>query len=229
AKILVINNPNNPTGVVYGRAELEATAAVAEECNLLVLADEVYDHLILDDIEFTSTMDIEGFQGRLIYCNSFSKTFAMTGWRLGWVAASPGLTPPIARVSRTSGGWVNWALQRAGIAAMNGPMEETEAMRVEYAARRDLIEELLDGAEGVSWTRPQGAFYAFFKYDAPVTSRRMSALLRERGVALRSGSEYGPSGEGYIRLAFAADRAAITEGMLRMRSTMAEAREGKIS
>ena len=70
---------------------------------------------------------------------------------------------------------------------------------------------------------------AFFKYDAPVTSRRMSALLRERGVALRSGSEYGPSGEGYIRLAFAADRAAITEGMLRMRSTMAEAREGKIS
>ena len=229
AKILVINNPNNPTGVVYGRAELEATAAVAEECNLLVLADEGYDHLILDDIEFTSTMDIEGFQGRLIYCNSFSKTFAMTGWRLGWVAASPGLTPPIARVSRTSGGWVNWALQRAGIAAMNGPMEETEAMRVEYAARRDLIEELLDGAEGVSWTRPQGAFYAFFKYDAPVTSRRMSALLRERGVALRSGSEYGPSGEGYIRLAFAADRAAITEGMLRMRSTMAEAREGKIS
>ncbi len=229
AKMLVLNSPNNPSGVVYGREELEGAAAVAQEHDLLVLADEVYDHLILDDVEFTSTMDIAGFQDRLLYCNSFSKTFAMTGWRLGWVAASPGLIAPVARVARSTGGGVNWALQRAGIAAISGPMEATEEMRVEYAARRDLIEELLEGADGVSWTRPQGAFYAFFKYDAPVKSRRMAELLRERGVALRSGTEYGPSGEGYIRLAFAADRASITEGMLRMRSTMAEARDGQIS
>lgn len=229
AKMLVLNSPNNPTGVVYGREELEGAAKVAQDHDLLVLADEVYDHLILDDVEFTSTMDIAGFQDRLLYCNSFSKTFAMTGWRLGWVAASPGLIAPVSRVARSSGGGVNWALQRAGIAGISGPMEATEEMRVEYAARRDLIEELLEGADGVSWTRPQGAFYAFFKYDAPVKSRRMAELLRERGVALRSGTEYGPSGEGYIRLAFAADRASITEGMLRMRSTMAEAREGKIS
>src|SRR5690606_29793736 len=86
AKMLVINNPNNPSGVVYTRQELEAAAAIAREHNLLILADEVYDHLILDDIEFTSLMNIADAQDRLLYCNSFSKTFAMTGWRLGWVA-----------------------------------------------------------------------------------------------------------------------------------------------
>jgi aspartate aminotransferase len=228
AKMLVINNPNNPTGVVYTREELEGAAKIAEEFNLLVLADEVYDHLFLDDIPFVSTMDIPAFHGRLLYCNSFSKTFAMTGWRLGWVAASPGLIAPVSRYSRSTGGGVNWALQRAGIAAINGPMEPTEAMRQEYAARRDLIEELLAGAEGISWTRPQGAFYAFIKYDAPIPARDMAAILRERGVALRSGTEYGPTGEGYIRLAFAADRANITEGMMRLRSTLTEAVEGKL-
>ncbi|MCO5176389.1 MAG: aminotransferase class I/II-fold pyridoxal phosphate-dependent enzyme [Thermomicrobiales bacterium] len=229
AKMLVINNPNNPSGVVYGREELEAAAAIAREHNLLILADEVYDHLILDDIPFTSMMSIPDAQDRLLYCNSFSKTFAMTGWRLGWVAASPGLITAVSRVARSSGGGVNWALQRAGIAGINGPMDATEEMRAEYAARRDLIEELLEGAEGLTWTRPQGAFYAYFKYDAPVTARRMAALTREAGVALRSGTEYGPSGEGYIRLAFAASRASITEGMLRLRSTVAAARDGKIS
>ncbi|HUG15003.1 MAG TPA: aminotransferase class I/II-fold pyridoxal phosphate-dependent enzyme [Thermomicrobiales bacterium] len=227
AKMMIICNPNNPTGVVYNREELEGAARIAQEFNLLVLADEVYDHLILDDIPFVSTMEIEGFRDRLLYCNSFSKTFAMTGWRMGWVAASPGLIGAVSRVARSTGGGVNWAMQRAGIAAITGPMEPTEAMRLEYAARRDLIDELLEGAEGISWVRPQGAFYAFLKYDADIPAREMTSRLRDRGVLLRSGTEYGPGGEGYVRVAFATDRDSLTEGMLRVRSTLLEAIQGR--
>lgn len=229
AKMMIICNPNNPTGVVYNREELEGAAQIAQEFNLLVLADEVYDHLILDDMPFVSTMEIEGFRDRLLYCNSFSKTFAMTGWRMGWVATSPGLIQPVARVARSSGGGINWCMQRAGIAAITGPMDATEAMRQEYAARRDLIDELLDGAEGISWVRPQGAFYAFIKYDAPIAARDMTRTLLDRGVALRSGTEYGPSGEGYVRVAFATDRQSLTEGMLRVRSTLSEAVAGSLT
>ena len=101
-------------------------------------------------------------------------------------------------------------------------------MRDEYAARRDLIGELLEGAEGLSWTRPQGAFYVFIKYEADVPARRMQAILRERGVQVRSGTEYGPSGEHHVRIAFATDRTSLTEGMLRVRSVLAEAVEGRL-
>jgi aspartate aminotransferase len=227
-KYIVICSPNNPTGRIYGRAELEGLAEIAEQFDMLVLADEVYDHLVYDDAEFVSTLEIPAFRDRLIYANSFSKTFAMTGWRLGWVAARGGLINWIGRVARSTGGGVNWALQRAGIAAISGPMDATEVMRREYAARRELITELLSGAEGISWTPPQGAFYAFIKYDAPVPSKELARIMRERGVALRSGTEYGPSGQGYVRVAFATDRASLTEGMLRVRSTLSEAVEGTL-
>lgn len=228
AKMLVLNSPNNPTGVVYGREELEGAARVAAEFDLLVLADEVYDQLVFDERPYVSTLSIPAFHERLLYCQSFSKTYAMTGWRLGYLAAGPALLPPVARVARLAGGGVNWALQRAGIAALSGPTEPTRVMREEYQARRELIAELLAGAEGISWVPPQGAFYAFIKYDAPLPARRMQALIRERGVLARSGTEYGPSGEGYVRIAFATDRASLTEGMLRVREVLGEAVAGKL-
>jgi aspartate aminotransferase len=92
-----------------------------------------------------------------------------------------------------------------------------------------LINELLAGAEGISWNPPQGAFYAYIKYDAPqIKSREMAAIIRERGVAVRSGTEYGPSGEGYVRVAFATDRDSLTKGMLRVREVLTEAVEGRL-
>jgi aspartate aminotransferase len=228
AKMLVLNSPNNPTGMVYGREELEGAAEVAREFNLLVLADEVYDNLVFDDVPYVSTLAIPAFHDRLLYCQSFSKTYAMTGWRLGYIAASPGLIGPAARVARTAGGGINWCMQRAAIVAVREPSEWTKIMRDEYAARRELIAELLAGAEGISWTPPQGAFYAFLKYDADVPARKMQAILRERGVLARSGTEYGPSGEGYIRIAFATDRDSLSKGMLRVRETLTEAVQGRL-
>ena len=228
-KIVVICSPNNPTGVIYSRAELEGLAAIAEEFNMLVLADEAYDHLIHDGHEYVSALDIPELADRLLYANTFSKTYAMTGMRLGWAAAKGDKIHYVGRIARMAGGGINWPLQRAGIAAITGPMEPTEVMRAEYAARRGLIDELLAGVDGVSWNAPQGAFYAYIKYDAPqIKSREMAAIMRERGVALRSGTEYGPSGEGYIRVAFATDRATLTEGMLRVRETLTEAVEGRL-
>jgi len=228
-KMLVLNSPNNPTGVVYTREELEGAAEIAREFNMLVLADEVYDNLVYDDIPFISTLDIPAFHERLLYCQSFSKSYAMTGWRMGYVAAGPGLLAPVARMARATGGGVNWAMQRAGIAAVTGSHAPTEAMRDEYAARRELIGELLAGAEGISWTPPRGAFYAFIKYDSKVPSKQMAKILLDRGVAIRSGTEYGPSGEGYVRVAFATDRASLTQGMLIVRATLEEAVAGKLA
>ncbi|HEX5166714.1 MAG TPA: aminotransferase class I/II-fold pyridoxal phosphate-dependent enzyme [Thermomicrobiales bacterium] len=228
-KIVVICSPNNPTGVIYSRAELEGLAAIAEEFNMLVLADEAYDHLIHDGHTYVSALEIPELADRLLYANTFSKTYAMTGMRLGWAAAKGGKINYISRIARMAGGGINWPLQRAGIAAITGTMEPTEVMRAEYAARRGLIDELLAGVDGVSWNAPQGAFYAYIKYDAPqIKAREMAAIMRERGVALRSGTEYGPSGEGYIRVAFATDRASLTEGMLRVRETLTEAVEGRL-
>ncbi|RIK43196.1 MAG: hypothetical protein DCC58_09865, partial [Chloroflexi bacterium] len=108
------------------------------------------------------------------------------------------------------------------------PTEPTEIMRREYAARRELISEMLAGAEGISWSPPSGAFYAFIKYDAPIPSRHMAKILLERGVAVRSGTEYGPSGQGHVRVAFATDRASLMQGMRIVRQTLEEAVAGTL-
>ena len=219
AKMLVLNNPCNPTGTVYGREELLGALAIAEEFDLLVLVDEVYDELIFDGRQFESFLTFPEAAQRVIYCHSLSKTYAMTGWRLGYVAADASLIKPIAQVARLISGGVTWTVQRAGIAALEGGEEPTRLMREEYQARRDLIAELLAGAAGVSWTPPQGAFYAFLRYEAPLTAIEAQALLDRNGVRLRSGTEYGPGGQNHVRLSFAASREAITAGIERVLAT----------
>ena len=227
-KMIVLNTPNNPTGILYHREEMEAVAEIAEEYDMLVLSDEAYDHLIYDGFEFVSALDIPQWQDRLLYCNTFSKTWAMTGYRLGWVASPESLVPAIGRISRTTTGGINWPLQRAGFAAVTGSMEPTEIMRREYIERSGLVGELLAGLDGISWEVPQAAFYAFIKYDASISAKTLAGIMRERGVALRSGTEYGPHGEGYVRIAYATDRESLTQGVLRVREVLSEAISGTL-
>jgi aspartate aminotransferase len=224
AKMVVLCNPCNPTGVVLNRGELEEFAAWCIERDLWILADEAYDYLVYDGREHVSVLDLPGIEDRLLFCQTFSKTFAMTGWRLGYLAGKNGVAANGLAVHRTATNVTNTAVQRAGLVAITTPSDAPAQMLAEYASRRELLDDILSTADGLSWRKPEGTFYAFIKYDSGLTSKEMAAFLLERGVALRSGTEFGPAGEGYIRLSFATSRANIIEGARRLAATAAEAK-----
>jgi aspartate/methionine/tyrosine aminotransferase len=217
ARLLVLCHPNNPTGVVYHRGELVELARLAERFGFMVLADEAYDSLVFDGVEFVSSLQIKELMPSLIYCQTFSKRFAMTGWRLGYVIAPKEVGDAITLIHRTINGSGNAAVQRAGIAALTRSQESTELMRAEYQARRELVAELLAGAEGIDIREPDGTFYYFFKVTAPNAPDDLVKAALDEGVAIRSGSEYGPSGTGHFRITFATGRSDLEAAVLRLR------------
>ena len=221
ARMVVVCHPCNPTGVVYRREELEALGELATRHDLLVLSDEAYDHIVYEGVEYVSTLEIPSLRDRLMYCNTFSKTYAMTGWRLGYLAAPAPITAAANRMNRTLNGGVNSAIQRAGLVAVTTPTDAPEQMRRVYQARRDLVVQLLGDVPGVSLVPPEGAFYGFIHYDASVPAQQIVKEAMERGVGIRGGSEYGPSGENYVRIAYSVSREQINEGLLRLRSLLA--------
>jgi aspartate aminotransferase len=148
----------------------------------------------------------------------------MTGWRLGYLAGKNGVAANGLAVHRTATNVTNTAVQRAGLAALTTPSDAPAEMLKEYAYRREMLDEILSKADGLSWRKPEGTFYAFIKYDSGLTSKEMAAFLLERGVALRSGTEFGPAGEGYVRLSFATSRENIREGARRLAVAAAEAK-----
>jgi aspartate aminotransferase len=221
ARMVIICQPDNPTGVVYTREVLDGLAEIAREHDLLVMADEAYSAIVFDGVEFTSTLQVDALRERLLYCQTFSKTYAMTGWRLGYVIAPPDVAPHVARAHRTITGPMNTAIQRAALVAVTTPSDAPEQMRLEYQARRELIAELLAGIPGAEFSLPDGAFYYFIKCNADGVPGDIAAAALEHGVAVRDGNEYGPSGAGYFRITFAKDRESLTDGILRLRSMIA--------
>jgi len=217
-RMIVINNPVNPTGVVLNGAELYAIAAIARERDLLVLADEIYDELVFTG-SFVSCLAVPDLAGRLLYVNGFSKTYAMTGWRLGYLIAPPELLEAAHTIHSNSIGSVNWPTQRAGIAALQGPVEPVAEMIEGYNARRHALLEGLDGTPGLKVIRPEGAFYLYvgFNFDKPTRSADVTRQLLAEGVAVRSGTEYGPSGEGCLRLSYSASFDDIHRGAQRLK------------
>jgi aspartate aminotransferase len=224
ARLIVLCSPCNPTGAVYSREELEAVAEIARRQGALLLADEAYESIVYGPGRFTSVLEL-GLSEQVIYVQSFSKTYCMTGWRLGYLAASEDLVPAFARIHRTVNGPVNTAVQRAALAALGLGDGWLETMLGTYERRRELVWEALAGtsAEGV---RPEGTFYAFVPHPPSLSSTRMAELALRHGVAVRPGSEYGPSGEGYLRLAFSSSDEDLAVGMERLRRALAEAESG---
>ena len=222
ARLVVICNPCNPTGVVYSREELEALAEVAERHDLLVVADEAYAHIVFDGARFVSALEVERLSERLVYVQTFSKTYAMTGWRLGWVAAAPPVAAAVGRVHRSINGPLNTAVQRAALAAVTGPLDFCRAMCAEYQARRDIVVRMLAAVPGAELRAPQGTFYAFVRYPGRVSSPAFVRRALEHGVAVRPGIEFGPGGEGFIRLAFCVSREQLTDGLERLGDVMCE-------
>lgn len=213
AKMFIFSNPSNPTGAVHTKSEIQNLAELLESSDTIVLADEAYSSLVYPGIEFFSTLASDALRDRLVYVQTFSKTYAMTGWRVGYVAAEANFIDAIARVHRTINGSLNTSVQEAALEALNTPATELEDRLATYAERSKMVVTALSDVAGLTVMKPEGAFYAFIKYDSEQPSHEVVKDLAERGVLVRAGSEYGPSGEGHFRISFATSTTNLERGL----------------
>jgi aspartate/methionine/tyrosine aminotransferase len=214
SRLLVLNTPHNPCGSALTKEDVEALARVALEHDLYVLSDEVY-WAIRYSGEHVSIASLDGMADRTILLDGCSKTFAMTGWRLGFGAFPPPLVEPVTRLIINSVSCTSSFSQRAVLAALTGPWEPVQAMIDEFHKRRDVIVEGLNRISGVSCLEPAGAFYVFPNVkQLGVNSERLAAfLLEEAGVAGLSGTAFGAGGQGYLRFSYANSVEAIREAL----------------
>ena len=203
-RMVILNSPSNPTGGVLSLADLEHIAVAALERDLWVLSDEIYSRLVYD-VPAASIASLPGMAERTIICDGFSKTYAMTGWRLGYGIMPEALAERVGLLITHSVGCTADFTQVAGLEAIQGPQEQAEAVVLEYRRRRDALVAGLNAIPGVRCQKPQGAFYAFPNISALGRSSSWLAeyLLEEAGVALLPGTAFGKYGEGYLRLCFA--------------------------
>ncbi len=222
AKLLILNSPSNPTGRVFTRQELETIAKVALENDLLVLSDEIYEKILYDGHEHISIGSLPDMLDRTIVINGFSKAYAMTGWRLGYVAVKGPLAKEMLKVQQHSATCASSFTQYAGIAALAGPQDAVSLMVEEYRRRRDLITEGLNSLPGISCHQPEGAFYAFPNVSATGMSSIEFAdmLLSEVKVAVTPGVAFGDSGEGHVRISFANSTQLLEKAIERMREVL---------
>lgn len=216
-RMIILNSPHNPTGGVLTRDDLKAIADLAIEHDLIVLADEIYSEIVYEG-EHHTILDFPGMMERTILLDGFSKTFAMTGWRLGYGIFPGEMIPHISRLIINSVSCTSTFSQRAAVAALTGPREEIDAMLSAFATRRDLVYEGLNSIPGLRCNRPAGAFYAFPNItDTGMDSRSYADyLLTQADVAVLPGTSFGEFGEGYIRISFANSAENLQEAMRRI-------------
>lgn len=224
-KLLIINSPSNPTSGVLNRQEIERIAQLAVQHDLIVLADEIYSEIIYEG-EHVSIATFPGMAERTIILDGFSKTYAMTGWRLGYGAMPLDLVPHINKLMVNSNSCTSMAVQRAGIEALTGPQDEVKAMIAAFQRRRDLIVDGLNAIPGISCHRPKGAFYVFPNITSTgMTSRQFADhLLNEHGVAGIAGTSFGSYGEGYLRLSYANSDANLIKALERVEAAVKTAK-----
>jgi aspartate aminotransferase len=219
ARLLIVNSPANPTGGVTPRREVDALVAGLEAFpDLAVMSDEIYDHMVYDGDEHVCLLSYPSIRDRLILLNGWSKTYAMTGWRLGY-AIWPGKLYDYARkLAVNLHSCVNASAQYAGLAALKGPQDEVASMVAEFDRRRKVVVEGLNRLPGVSCATPKGAFYAFpnIKRTGWQAKALASSLLEDAGVAIVGGPDFGILGEGYVRLSYANSTANILKALDRM-------------
>jgi len=204
-KLLILNYPSNPTGMTLTSDQLKQIAEIAIRHNLLVLADEIYEKILYDGREHHSLASLEGMPERTITINGFSKTYAMTGWRIGYACAGARIIDQMLKVQQYSVTCANAFVQKAAVAALRGPQECVTEMVEEYDRRRQAITNGLNRIKGISCRQPEGTFYVFADISQLGLSSVAAAefLLDKARVGVVPGSAYGPSGEGYMRMSFA--------------------------
>jgi aspartate/methionine/tyrosine aminotransferase len=230
-RMLIVNSPSNPTGWMMTTDEQRALFELAEQHDVKILSDEVYERLVYD-IPLARTFaavsdDTERVKERVIVINSFSKTYNMTGWRLGWAQASERAIRVMYAAAEFITSNPTAMVQQAAIVALRDGESYVKDLRAHYAARRAQVQAVLGTLPGVSLATPEGGFYAFMQIEGLTDSSALAlALLREAGVALAPGSAFGSSGEGYLRMCFAASEATLTPALARIGEYM-EARAAR--
>ncbi|WGD28619.1 pyridoxal phosphate-dependent aminotransferase [Ancylobacter sp. WKF20] len=227
-RLLILNSPANPTGGVTPKAEIDKlVAGLAAHPQVAILSDEIYDQFLFDGQAHTTLLAYPEIRDRLILLNGWSKTYAMTGWRLGWSYWPEGLFEAMRKLAVNAWSCVNAPAQFAALAALTGPQDCVGAMLAEFDRRRHLVVEGLNALPGVSCAIPKGAFYAFPNISGTGWSsakRLAGALLDEAGVATIGGPDFGVHGEGYIRLSYANSAENIARALERMGHFLAKAR-----
>ncbi|MFN8558565.1 MAG: pyridoxal phosphate-dependent aminotransferase [Dehalococcoidia bacterium] len=229
-RLLILNSPHNPTGAIVPAADLAAIADMVRGRPITVLSDEIYSGLLYDG-DFASIASLPGMAEQTIILDGFSKTYAMTGWRLGYGVMPRRLAEGMALLMVNSASCTAAFTQRAGLAALTGPQDAALAMREEFRARRDLIVAGLNAVPGVACRAPEGAFYAFpdVRGTGLGSDELAARLLGEAGVAVLAGSAFGAGGEGFLRLSYANSRENIARAVERIGALVAALPAGAAS
>jgi aspartate/methionine/tyrosine aminotransferase len=226
-RLIVLNSPANPTAGVTPRSEVNRlVAGLLDHPNVAVLSDEIYDRMVYDGAEHVSLLSYPEIRNRLILLNGWSKTYAMTGWRLGWSVWPTTLTERFRRFAVNAWSCVNTATQYAGIAALEGPQTAVDEMVAEFDRRRQVTVDVLNKLPGVSCVTPRGAFYTFPNITGTGWAAKplASSLLERAGVALIGGPDFGTLGEGYLRVSYANSEENIRTALNRVGEFLSEHR-----
>lgn len=219
-RLIIVNSPSNPTGGVIRRSRLDTLVAGLEaHPQVRVMSDEIYSRILYDGQEHASLLAHESIRDRLILLDGFSKTYSMTGWRLGWGVWPEDLIDGAERLQINSNSCATAAVQIAGIEALSGPQDRVDEMVAAFDERRRFVHAELNKAAGFRCTLPQGAFYAFPNITGTglSSSQIQDRLLSEADIAVVAGSSFGIFGDGYIRLSYAASMDELAEAMERIR------------
>jgi aspartate aminotransferase len=220
-RLIILNSPSNPTGGVIPLADLEHIAKIAQRHDCWVLSDEIYSQIVFDGLAVPSIASLPGMAERTIIADGFSKTYAMTGWRLGFSIMPEALAERIGLLLTHSVGCTAQFTQVAGLEALTGPQEQVAKMVTEYERRRDIIVDGLNGLPGIHCLKPQGTFYAFPNIQKTnKSSNELANLMLDGGVAVLPGSTFGKYGEGYLRLVFANSVENIKRALERMENVL---------
>lgn len=219
-KLLIINSPSNPTGGTIPQEDLEVIADLAIKHNVWVMTDEIYGDLVYDEGQAPSFYSIERTRDRTIIVDGFSKSYAMTGWRLGYCVMPKALAEKVSLLMMHVVGCTAGFTQMAGVTALESCEEQVNAKRKIYQLRRDRIVKGLNSLPGIICTKPSGAFYAFpnVKQLGMPSAQLANQLLHEAGIACLAGSDFGQAGEGYLRFSYAASTEVIEQAISRMRA-----------
>ncbi len=221
-KLVFLASPSNPTAAVLEEEEIRGLATIALEHDLLLVIDEVYHRLLYGGVEHFSICQVDQVNDRTIVLNSFSKTYAMTGWRVGYLVADSKVIRDLVELHKALIICVNAPAQKACVAALTGAQACVESMKAEYQRRMRFVEKALQGIERISTPPCEGAFYFFPRFQHKLTSREMTTYLAERGIMVRSGTEFGERGQHRIRLSFATSMEELEEGTERLKRALDE-------
>lgn len=221
-KAIMLCSPSNPTGMLDKPDQVKAVVDLAKDHDFLIISDEIYEKLIYDGGKALSPASLPGGGERTVTINGLSKSFAMTGWRIGWLHAPDPVFGAIAKIQTQSLTHITSIVQKAALAALQGPMTSVDTMREAFRKRRDLVVEEIKKTPGLTLqNKPAGAFYAWPRFDAPVDSDAMAEFLLEKAhVGVVAGSAFGPTGDKHFRISYATAEPKLKEAFKRIREAL---------